>query len=53
MTGFGIPLTNAGDTLKIVSKREPEREGQYLIESVTVRYGNAFYERINRLSYRI
>lgn len=53
VTGFGIPLTNAGDTLKIVSKREPEREGQYLIESVTVRYGNAFYERINRLSYRI
>lgn len=53
VTGFGVPLTNAGDTLKIVSPREPEREGQYLIESVTVRYGNAYYERINRLSYRV
>ena len=53
VTGFGVPLTNAGDTLKIVSPREPEREGRYLIESVTVRYGNAYYERINRLSYRV
>lgn len=53
VTGFGIPLTNAGDTLEIVSEREKEQEGRYLIESVTVRYGNAYYERINRLSYKI
>lgn len=53
VTGYGLPLTNAGDTLKIVSSREREREGQYLIESVTVRYGNAYYERINQLSYQV
>lgn len=53
ITGYGLPLTNAGDTLKIISPREPERNGKYLIESVTVRYGNAYYERINQLSYRI
>jgi hypothetical protein len=53
VTGFGIPRTGAGDTLKIVSPREPEREGKYLIESVTVRYGNAYYERVNRLSYKV
>lgn len=53
VTGFGLPLTNAGDALKIVFPREPEREGKYLIESVTVRYGNAYYERINKLSYQI
>lgn len=53
ITGFGLPLTNAGDTLKIISPREPERDGKYLIESVTVRYGNAYYERINQLSYRV
>jgi len=53
VTGYGLPLTNAGDTLKIISPREPERNGKYLIEGVTVRYGNAYYERINQLSYRI
>lgn len=53
VTGFGVPRTAAGDTLKIVSPREPEREGKYLIESVTVRYGNAYYERVNRLSYKV
>lgn len=53
VTGYGLPLTNAGDTLKIISPREREREGKYLIESVTVRYGNAYYERINQLSYQV
>lgn len=53
VTGFGLPRTNAGDTLKLVSAREPERNGKYLVESVTVRYGNAFLERINRLGYKV
>lgn len=53
VTGFGIPQTGAGDMLKIVSVKEPEREGQYLIESVTIRYGDTYYERINKLSYKV
>lgn len=53
VTGFGLPRTNAGDTLKIISPREPQRNGKYLIEGVTVRYGNAYYERINQLSYKV
>lgn len=53
VTGFGLPLTGAGDTLKIISPREPSRDGRYLIEGVTVRYGNAYYERINQLSYKV
>lgn len=53
VTGFGVPLTKAGDALRLISKREPERNGKYLIESVTVRYGNSYYERINRLSYKV
>ena len=53
MTGFGLPRTNAGDTLKLISAREPERNGKYLVESVTVRYGNAFFERINKLGYKV
>lgn len=52
VTGFGLPRTNAGDTLKLISEKEPERNGRYLIESVTVRYGNAYFERINRLAYK-
>lgn len=51
VTGFGLPRTNAGDTLKLVSAREPERNGMYLVENVTVRYGNAYFERVNRLGY--
>jgi hypothetical protein len=53
VTGYGIPLTKAGDTLELISEREPERDGKYLIESVRVRYGNAYYERINKLSYKV
>ena len=51
--GFGVPRTNAGDTVKLISVKEPERDGKYLVESVTVRYGNAYYERINKLSYKV
>jgi len=53
ITGFGQPLTKAGDTLKIIDKLEQDREGEYLIESVKIRWGNAYFERINTLSYRI
>lgn len=53
VTGFGVPRTNAGDTVKLISAKEPERNGKYLVESVTVRYGNAYYERINKLSYKV
>jgi len=53
ITGFGQPLTKAGDTLKIIDKLEQDREGKYLIESVKIRWGNAYFERINTLSYRI
>lgn len=53
VTGFGVTRTNAGDTLQLISAKEPERDGKYLIEGVTVRYGNAYYERINKLSYKM
>lgn len=53
VTGFGVPRIHAGDTVKLISDREPERNGVYMVESVTVRYGNAYYERINKLSYKI
>jgi hypothetical protein len=53
ISGFGYPRVQAGDTLKIVDKREPERNGSYLVESVDIRYGNAYYERVCKLSYKI
>ncbi|MDE5424028.1 hypothetical protein L3073_17570 [Ancylomarina sp. DW003] len=53
ITGFGQPLTKAGDILKIIDKLDKDREGKYLIESVKIRWGNAYFERINTLSYRI
>ncbi len=54
ISGFGYPRTKAGDTLKIIDKKEPERNGMYLIEAVTIRYGfDNIYERINKLSYKV
>lgn len=53
ITGFGYPRVEPGDTLKIVSPKEPERDGSYLVESLTIRYGNAYYERICELSYKM
>ncbi len=53
ITGFGQPVTKAGDTLKIIDKLDEDREGEYLIESVKIRWGNTYFERINTLSYRI
>ena len=53
ITGFGTPQTKAGDTLKIVDTENPEREGEYLIKSVKVRFNNSGYRRENELSYKI
>lgn len=53
VTGFGYPRVRAGDTLNIISPREPEQDGSYLVESVNVRYGNAYYERVCELSYKV
>lgn len=53
ITGFGVPRTKAGDTLKIIDKEEPERAGKYLIEGVKIRYGKTYFERINKLSYKV
>jgi hypothetical protein len=52
-TGFGYPRVTAGDTLRLVSPKEPEQNGSYLVESVTLRYGNAYYERVCNLSYKV
>lgn len=54
ITGFGTPRTKAGDTLKIVDKVEPDREGNNLIESVTITYDLTIgFERENKLSFKV
>jgi hypothetical protein len=54
ITGFGTPRTHAGDTLKIVDRYEPDREGNYLIDSVKIIYDlNQGFERINTLSFKV
>lgn len=53
IAGFGYPRVHAGDALELKSEKEPERNGRYLVESVQIRYGNAYYERICELSYKL
>jgi len=54
ITGFGIPRTHAGDSLKIEDKEEPDRNGSYLIEKVTITYDeNGGFSRKNELSYKL
>lgn len=54
ITGFGLPRTKAGDAVRLVDPDNPEREGTYLIKSVTVTYDiGKGYRRENELSYKI
>jgi IS1 family transposase len=59
ITGFGTPRTQAGDSLKLIDPDNPEREGTYLIDKVTINYSvsenskNRGFERINEISYKI
>lgn len=39
ITGFGVPRVHAGDTVKLVDPENQDREGQYLVKSVTINYG--------------
>lgn len=53
ITGFGVPRTNAGDTLKIFDEREPYREGSYLIEKVIKSYDAEGISRKNTLAFKL
>jgi hypothetical protein len=54
ITGFGTPRTHAGDTLKIVDSQEPDREGNFLIDSVKIIYDlTQGFERENNLSFKV
>lgn len=53
ITGYGTPLTKAGDCLKIIDEQNPEREGTYMIETVEVTYNDNGFSRKNTLSYKV
>lgn len=37
--GFGVPFTQFGDKVQLLSSDHPERDGEYLAEAVTVTFG--------------
>lgn len=54
ITGFGLPLTHAGDSLDIRDALEPERAGRYLIEKVNITFNDSSgYSRKNTLSFKV
>ncbi len=54
ITGFGLPLTHAGDSLELRDALEPERAGRYLIEKVNITFNESTgYSRKNTLSYKV
>jgi len=55
ITGFGIPITRAGDTLRLVNSEEKDKEGNYLIESVKITYdvNSPLFDRENFLSFKV
>jgi hypothetical protein len=53
ITGFGLLLTKAGDTLTINDDREPYRAGSYLIEKVVKSYDDGGISRKNDLAFKV
>ena len=53
ITGFGTPQTTPGDTLALIDSENPERNGEYLIKRVKVRFNANGFRRENELSYKI
>lgn len=54
ITGFGFPVTHAGDSAIIKNSREPYREGTYLIEKVVKTYNQSSgISRKNDLAFKV
>ena len=54
ITGFGVPRVHAGDAVKLVDPENSEREGTYLVKTVTINYGvGTGFRREVELSYKI
>lgn len=54
ITGFGVPMVKAGDSLRIIDMDNEEREGKYLVEKVKIKYSiGGGFRRECSLSYKI
>lgn len=54
ITGFGLPRVHAGDSITIRDYLNPEREGRYLVETVSVTFDeDSGFSRKSTLSYKV
>jgi len=53
VTCFGQPFTQYGMNAEVRDSNYPEREGNYLIDSVKITYNNAGFRRINELGIKL
>lgn len=51
--GFGFPRTQSGEGLEIQSKKNPDRNGKFLIDKVTITFNESGYRRENEISKKI
>lgn len=51
LTGFGEPRTHAGDTIVYQNVLEPEKQGEYLIDKVTIEFNDSGFSRDNNLGH--
>lgn len=52
LSGFCIPRTNAGDTIEIIDRLRPERNGQYVTERTVLNYSEARIKRDCYISFK-
>lgn len=51
--GFGVPRVHAGDTIEIVDKSQPERNGIYMVEGMRLDYEEAHIKRTSYISFKV
>lgn len=50
LKGFGVPMCQHGDKVRLTSTDHPERDGEYLAESVNITFGPDGFERDIKLA---
>lgn len=53
ITIFGDKVIRPSDVIGLIDKRQPEKNGYYIVESVTTRFGVDGYRRELKLPYRL
>ena len=53
ITIFGDKMVKPADIIRLSDKRQPEKNGYYIVESVTTRFGVDGFRRELKLPYRL